>query len=194
MRIFSAIVLCFVVCASADAGVFVGSLTGAQENPPVPTTGSGSGTAVYDKATQMLHVNMSYSGLLAPTTDAHIHCCSTSLGTNAGVAIGFTGAGGFVTGSTSGNYSHSFDLSLASTYAPGYFAASGGTVLQARDRLLNSMRDGVDDGSNIAYFNIHTTFRPGGEIRGNISPIPEPASVLLLAGGLIAVAIGRRPR
>jgi hypothetical protein len=143
---------------------------------------------------------MTYSGLVAPTTDAHIHCCATSLGTNAGVAIGFTGAGGFITGSTSGTYNHVFDLSLAATYNATYFAASGGTAAQARDRLLNAMRLGVEEdplpgNSNIAYFNIHTSFRPGGEIRGNIIPfVPEPTSALLLLSGLAIVSGWRRSR
>jgi hypothetical protein len=187
------------LCVSANAEQFLGLLNGAQENPPVPTTGSGEGRAIYNPNLNTLFVEMSYSGLVAPTTDSHIHCCATSLGTNAGVAIGFTGAGGFVTGSTSGTYSHTFDLSLASTYSAGYLAASGGTPNQARDRLLNAMRVGVANDplpgdSSIAYFNIHTSFRPGGEIRGNIIPtIPEPAALVLMLCGVLP-ALWRRVR
>ncbi len=186
------------LCASANAELFVAVLDGLQENPAVATPGTGTGTANYNPITQILAIDISYSGLVAPTIDAHLHCCSTSLGTNAGVAIGFTGAGGFVLGSTSGNYSHSFDLSLASTYNPPFLTASGGTAALARDRLLNAMRVGVSNDplpgdSNIAYFNLHTSFRPGGEIRGNLLPgIPEPSTVLLLTMGLATVACRRR--
>lgn len=64
---------------------------------------------------------------------------------------------------------------------------------------------GIGDGSSIAgsatisvvqagqlldemwYHNIHSTFDTGGEIRGQVLLIPEPASVGLLAIGLIAL-------
>ena len=46
------------------------------------------------------------------------------------------------------------------------------------------------------YFNIHTVAFPGGEIRGQITVIPEPASLTLLTlglGGILAIArFGRR--
>jgi hypothetical protein len=42
------------------------------------------------------------------------------------------------------------------------------------------------------YINIHSTFDPSGEIRGQV--IPEPGTLLLLGMGLIAVAARRRPR
>jgi hypothetical protein len=203
MRLFSPIFLCLVVCAAADAQnyrFFDAVLNGAQENPPVPTLGTGTGSAVYDPDTDLLTVSMSYSGLTQPATLAHIHCCATALDQNAGVAIDFTGANGFVPGSTSGTYNHVFDLSQNSSYTAGYLSGSGGTAAQARDRLLNAMRVGVANdplpgNTEIAYFNIHTNFRPGGEIRGNIVPnIPEPAAILLLIGGLVPLALRRGGR
>jgi CHRD domain/PEP-CTERM motif len=42
------------------------------------------------------------------------------------------------------------------------------------------------------YINIHSTFAPGGEIRGQV--IPEPGTLLLAGLGLIALAARRRPR
>jgi hypothetical protein len=121
------------------------------------------------------------------------------LTTNAGIAIHFV-PNGFPLGVTSGSFSHTYDLSVASSFDPGYLAASGGTADLARDRLLNAMRVGVANDplpgdSSIAYFNIHTSFRPGGEIRGNIVPgIPEPSAFLLLLVGLVPAAFARRGR
>jgi hypothetical protein len=177
---------------SVKAEQFIGYLDGLQENPPVATPGSGTGTASYDPNTQMLIVDLSFSGLIGTTTNAHIHCCSADASTNAGIALHFV-PHGFPLGVTSGNFSHTFDLSMAGTYDAGYLAGSGGTASQARDRLLDAMRNGVPDNMNIAYFNIHTSFRGGGEIRGNIF-VPEPSAILLLVCGSAALAIVRRPR
>jgi hypothetical protein len=181
------------LCTSLPAQQWGANLDGLQENPPVATPGNGTGTLTYNPVTQELTVDLSYSGLIAPTTDAHIHGGATSTATNAGVAIGFTGAGGFVTGSTSGTYNHTFDLSQASTYNASYFTASGGTVAQARDRLLAGFQNGLANNNEVFYFNIHTSFRPGGEIRGNVFPIPEPASAAAF-GALMILTIARRER
>jgi hypothetical protein len=191
-KLVVAIGLSLALCASANAEDFKAVLNGAQENPVVATTGMGTGTASYDPLTQMLAVDVSFSGLIGTTNNAHIHCCSTMLTTNAGVAIHFV-PNGFPLGVTSGSFSHTYDLSLASTYDGGYLAASGGTAAQARDRLLSAMRLGVPTNSNLAYFNIHTTHRPGGEIRGNIF-VPEPSTAFLLMVGLAGAALGRRVR
>jgi hypothetical protein len=43
----------------------------------------------------------------------------------------------------------------------------------------------------LAYVNIHSAFRPGGEIRGQILPVPEPTTAALLTTGA-AVLLRRR--
>ena len=45
-----------------------------------------------------------------------------------------------------------------------------------------------------AYFNIHTSFAPGGEIRGFLAPVPEPAVLSMLGVGLCAISLRRRRR
>ena len=49
-------------------------------------------------------------------------------------------------------------------------------------------------GLGVAYFNIHTTNFPGGEIRGNIAPVPEPSSLVLVALGMSCFIARRRKR
>jgi hypothetical protein len=48
-------------------------LTGAQQVPPVQTTGSGSAALTYDPATRALTWSVTYSGLSGPATMAHFH-------------------------------------------------------------------------------------------------------------------------
>ena len=199
MKLMASVIVSLAMGTTVSAAEnFAAILDGLQENPVVATPGSGTGTASYDSTTQMLSVNVSFSGLIGTTSNAHIHCCATDLSTNSGVALHFVPQG-FPIGVTSGNFSHTFDLSMASTYDAGYLTASGGTAAQARDRLLNAMRFGVANSplpgdSSIAYFNIHTSFRAGGEIRGNISPIPEPSTACLLLGGLAMLGLTLRKR
>ena len=194
-RIVAAIGLLLALNTSASAitETFVGTLTGAQENPPVATSGTGMGTAIFDSVANTLAVNVTFSGLGSNTNNAHIHCCAADAMMNAGVALDFV-APGFPLGVTSGAFSHTFDLGQTSSYNGPYLTASGGTANGARDRLLNSMRRQTGGNLGIAYFNIHTVNNGGGEIRGNISLIPEPATVLLLAVGTLAIIPARRPR
>jgi hypothetical protein len=47
--------------------------------------------------------------------------------------------------------------------------------------------------NELSYINIHTSFRPGGEIRGQILVVPEPSSLMLFAlAAPLAVARRRR--
>jgi hypothetical protein len=183
------------MCASANAATekFFGLPNGIQENPDVLTGASGYGTALYDSVANTLAVDLSFSGLGSNANNAHIHCCATSALTNAGVAIDFPSVG-FPLGVTSGSFSHTFDLGLTGTYTGAYLTGSGGTANGARDRLLNSFRGLSGPGLGVAYFNIHTTNFPGGEIRGNIAPVPEPSSFVLVALGMSCFIARRRKR
>lgn len=167
--------------AKADQLVFTTTMTGAQEVPPSASPGIGSALVTIDTITNLMTVNVSFAGLVSPTTIAHIHCCAAP----GGIAIPATTVPsfpGFPVGVTTGTYLQTFDLTLASTYNPAFIAANGGTVSGAQAAFTTGLINGL------AYFNIHTTQFPGGEIRGQLQAVPEPATLLLLSSGIVGVA------
>jgi hypothetical protein len=77
-------------------------------------------------------------------------------------------------------------MSLTSSYAAGFLAGNGNTAAGALAALLS----GLDAGRG--YFNVHSMFAPGGEIRGFLKRVPEPGSVALLGLLLVGIATARR--
>jgi hypothetical protein len=73
------------------------------------------------------------------------------------------------------------DLTLTSSYTAGFLNTfGGGTAAGAETALVDGMKAGR------AYFNIHTTAFPGGEIRGFLEQqVPEAGTVIFLAIGLV---------
>jgi CHRD domain len=130
-----------------------------------------------------MRVEVTFSGLLAPDTASHIHCCTAVPGTGTALVATTTPTfTDFPTGVTSGSYDHIFDMTLASSYNPAFVTATGGTVTLAEAALLAGMAGGD------TYLNIHTTANPGGEIRGFLVT-PLPAALPLFATGLGALGL-----
>jgi hypothetical protein len=134
---------------------------------------------IIDPTTHMMTVSVTFSGLLGNTTASHIH---------GPTAVPFTGTAGVTTttptfpgfplGVTSGTYSMTFDMTLASSYNPAFITANGGSIATSEAVLFSAIMDGR------AYLNIHTNLFQGGEIRGFLVAVPEPATLLLLGTGL----------
>jgi hypothetical protein len=156
---------------------FVANLTGANEVPPVASPGTGLATVVLDPTAQTIQINATFSGLTSNDVAAHIHCCGP-LGTNVGVATTVPAFPGFPLGVTSGTYSSTvFDLTQPLIYNPAFITSQGG-IPAAEAALIGGILSGL------TYFNIHTVNFSGGEIRGQLSQIPEPATVVLFGFGL----------
>lgn len=179
--------LMFSAVAKADQIVLTATLTGAQEVPPSGSPGIGSALVTFDTVTNLLTVNVSFAGLVSPTIASHIHCC-TPPGANALVATIVPTFPGFPLGVTTGTYLQTFDMSLASSYNPAFITAHGGTVAQAQAAFVAGLISGQ------TYLNIHTSQFPGGEIRGQLQTVPEPATMLLLASGIFGAAGAIRKR
>jgi hypothetical protein len=184
--------LSFLVPARATVIDFSAILSGPNESPPTGSLGTGTASFVFDTVADTLSIVASFSGLTGTSTASHIHCC-TSL-PDSGTAMVATTVptfAGFPLGVTSGTYSRSINLLDPTSYNAAFVTASGGTVASAEAALLAGMLAGE------AYFNIHTTVNPGGEIRGFLAvapaaAIPEPWTLALLATGILAGILGRR--
>ncbi|MCK5748000.1 MAG: CHRD domain-containing protein [Oricola sp.] len=182
----------FTPLASANAAVFTGTFSGANEAPPSASSGTGEAVVTFDDIAQTLLVEISFSGLTGTTTGAHLHCC-VAPGANAPVAIQAPTLAGFPLGVTAGVYSMSFDLTVAATYTPTFITTyGGGTVPGAAAAFIAALTSGL------VYANIHTTFSPGGEIRADLSavdaavPLPAALWLFLAGGGALAAASARR--
>lgn len=181
--------------ASARAQVYNVVLNGASEVVPVTTNGTGNGIVTLDAIANTMRVQVTFSNLTGTTTASHIHSATALPGTGAaGVATSVPTFPGFPLGVTSGSYDQTFDMLSLSSYNPAFVTANGGTAASARNALFQGIAEGK------AYLNIHTSFQPGGEIRGFLtSTVPEPGTfALALSGiggmGMIGAVRARRRR
>lgn len=177
------LLVCLALCVASlpEYGAVIsyfGVLSGANESPAVPSPGTGFAFITIDTIANTMQVEAEFSGLLGNSTNAHIHCCTTP---NAGVATTTPTFLGFPSGVTSGTYNNTLDLTLASSYNGAFITANGGSIPAAQAALLAGLADGV------AYFNVHSTFSPSGEIRANLLATPEPGTFALMAVSLIGL-------
>jgi hypothetical protein len=127
--------------AHANPMTFFANLSGANENPPNASQGTGLATIVLDPVAQTLQVNATFSGLGSNDTMAHIHCCQTMPGTNQNVGVAtalpaFPAVDGFPAfplGVTSGTFTSGvYDLTQSSIYNPAFVGM--GTIAHLRRR------------------------------------------------------------
>jgi Cu/Zn superoxide dismutase len=127
---------------AAPAVKFSANLTGAQQVPPVASSGTGTGTVQLNATENQITVDLTFSGLSSNANAAHIHGPAAA-GANAGVLFDFSGV---TPAATSG------------TIPTQTFAITAAQVTQLKAGQF--------------YFNIHTGNFGGGEIRGQIALAP----------------------
>lgn len=148
--------------------IFEATLSGVNETPPNASPAIGFGTFVLNDPMTALSFDIDYQGLIGGSiVGAHFH--NGPAGVAAPIVRGLD-----ITGATSPNGSFTGVWSVADSQPLTPFLVS---ELFA-DRI---------------YFNIHTTVFPGGEIRGQLTVIPEPSALLLLGSGLVVLALRHRP-
>lgn len=170
--------------------VYTAELSAAAESPPVVSPGTGTTTVVFDPEAHTLRVQVDFSGLVGPTTVAHIHCCTAvPFDGTAGVATQVPTFIGFPAGVTAGSYSQVFDLTDAASWNPAFIASNGASVAGAESAL------GLGLAGGRAYLNVHSNFASGGEIRGFlVAAVPEPGTLALIAVAVAAAALAARAR
>jgi hypothetical protein len=178
--------LTFAPAAQAVPLTFAAFLDGPSENPPNAVPGVGEVTIVYDDVAHTLNIHAEWVDLVGTTTVAHIHCCVAPPG-NVGVAVTPGTLPGFPVGVTNGIYDAVIDLTDPASYTTTFFTTNGGgTVAGAEAAIVAGMTNST------AYFNIHSTFDPAGEIRGFLFLLPEPTTLAVFGIGLVGAAFARR--
>jgi hypothetical protein len=186
--------VCLLVCAcafNARATIFSYrvSLDGPSESPANASPGFGLGEVDYNSTLHTLFVGFYFSNLLGTTTASHIHAATANPFTGtAGVATTTPTFAGFPLGVNGGVYTNTLDLTLASSWNTAFVSANGGTFASAEAALAAAMASGE------AYLNVHSSFAPGGEIRGFLVAVPEPSALAVFGLGASALAWKRRAR
>jgi hypothetical protein len=128
-------------------------MTGGNEVPPVVTTATGTASVVLDAAQTQLSITCSFQNLIGVYTLSHIHGPATP-GVNAGVRWGFVAPA-----------------------APWVFSNGNhdGTITNFIVSPVNAT-DVANLNAGLFYVNVHSDFRPGGEIRGQLGLAPVPTA------------------
>lgn len=172
----SAVETPFDLMGSAGAGLLGGNEVGG-----VASGGSGGeiGPGIsFDSVTNMLNLSIGwgsgngFADLSGDAAAGHIHgptsvAAPGSFLENAGVKIGLNTLAGWNGSASSGSFTGSVPLTASQ---------------------LVDLFDGK------LYVNVHTALNGGGEIRGNLLPVPEPAGFAMLGVGLALVAGAVRRR
>jgi len=162
------------VCASSHAAIYYFSafMNGAQEVPPVNTPATGSGALIWDDVTGSISGHMVAFNLSSAVTNYHVHVGAVGVSGPVRVNLRFASN----TETTNGSiWTTQFNLN-----ANNAGVLNGGITIPQLTALLLS---------GDAYFNIHTSQHPPGEIRGQlVQAVPEPGTLAALGLGLVALA------
>ena len=166
------------LAAGAATKVYTLNLDGTQEVLANSSPAAGSAEITVDDTANTISFVLTAFTLQGAFANAHIHGPALP-GTNAGVVFGL--------------------LSNADAHGPvtvGSYGIPNSYALVGTSKA-SSFADAINATPWLYYVNLHTTAFTGGEIRGQLAPVPEPATYAMLLGGLAVVgwlaARRRRP-
>ncbi len=154
--------------AQAVTTVYNVSLSGAQEVPSVATLASGTFQLTVDDVLDTVSFGLAALNLSGAVSGTHIHMAP--MGANGGVVFNMLTAGNF----------DSLGPIMAGPFAlPNSFTVSGS------NKSVGSLADMINAAPWNFYVNLHTlpSFG-GGEIRGQLAPVPEVGTYAMMALGL----------
>ncbi len=152
--------------AGAATQTYTFNLGGSQEVPANGSVAAGSMQITVNDVAGLISYSFAGFGLSGSFTAAHIH--AAPVGANGGVV---------------------FDLVAPADYSgPVMFGstpiANSWSLLGVNEAIGSSTAIAINTAPWNYYVNVHTTAFPGGEIRGQLAPVPEPGSWAMLAAGL----------
>ena len=139
---------------SAQTVNMTATLSGGEENPAVLTGAVGTATVAVDTSNREIAVELRLFNIPTGTTAGHIH--GAPRGVNGPVVIDFPIPAG-----------RTGDLTLSFRVGGGQFRPNAAIGINSIEDAIQSIVGGG------AYVNIHTTAFGGGEIRGQLVPVPQ---------------------
>jgi len=150
------------VPALASAERIQTRLSGYEEVPAVSTLASGEFRGMISPDEMFIDYELTYSGLQAPVTQAHIHFAQPAV--NGGIVVWLCGTVALPgpAGTPSCPPSGTVSGMIFAAQVVGSATASQQLTLGELAEVIDAIRAGS------AYANVHTVVSPGGEIRGQI--------------------------